>query len=84
MGRNGHRPGVARRLAYLEERVPFGIVRCGRCGWRIQKDSAWLVGANGPEHETCEFEVCPGGPPTGTDGPRIWSHDWGRTSFGDD
>ena len=34
--------------------------------------------------ETCGFEVCPGGPPAGTDGRRIWSHDWGRTSFGDD
>ena len=76
--------GAARKLEYLEPRVPSGLVRCGVCGWVIAKGAAWTIGHNGPQHEVCEFDVCPGGPPTGTDGPRIWSHDWGRTSFGDD
>ena len=38
--------GAARKLVYLEAKVPFGIVRCGRCGWRIRKGSAWTVGGN--------------------------------------
>ena len=77
LGRNGHTPGAARKLAYLEEKVPFGIVRCGRCGWLIRKGSAWRVGANGPEHETCVHEPCPAGPPDLRNGPRLWSQNWG-------
>ena len=68
-----------RKLVYLEAKVPFGIVRCGRCGWLIRKGSGWRVGGNGPEHELCEHEPCAGGPP----GPRIWSQNWGAT-FDDD
>ena len=64
---------------YLEAKVPYGIVRCGRCGWLIRKGSAWTVGGNGPEHELCEHEPCAGGP----QGPRIWSQNWGAT-FDDD
>ena len=63
LGRSGHTPGAARRLADLEEKVVFGIVRCGRCGWLIRKGSGWRVGGNGPEHELCEHEPCAGGPP---------------------
>ena len=69
---------------YLEAKVPFGIVRRGVCGWRIRRGSAWTVGGNGPQHEVCEFEPSPGGAPVGSDGPRLWSHDSGRTPFGDD
>ena len=47
LGRYGHVPGVARRLAYLEAKVPYGIVRCGRCGWRIRKGSGWRVVVTG-------------------------------------
>ena len=47
LGRYGHVPGVARRLAYLEAKVPYGIVRCGRCGWRIRKGSGWRVVVKG-------------------------------------
>ena len=78
-----HTRGAARKLVSLEEKVPFGIVRCGRCGWRIRKGSAWTVGGNGPEHELCEHEPCAGGPPGGLVGPRLWSQDWGAP-FDDD
>ena len=61
----------------LEMRVVYGIVRCGICGWLIRKDSAWRTGDNGLQHQTCEYEVCPGGPPGGSVGPRLWSHDSG-------
>jgi hypothetical protein len=70
-------------LEYLEPKVPLGIIRCGICGWLIRRGSAWRVGENGPEHETCENEVYPGGPPTGLVGPRLWSRNWGAT-FDDD
>lgn len=79
LGRNGHTPGASRRLADLEEKVIFGIVRCGSCGWLIRKGSGWRVGGNGPEHELCEHEPCAGGQP----GPRIWSQNWGAP-FDDD
>ena len=64
-------------LEYLEPKVAHGIVRCGLCGWLIQKGSAWRMGDNGPEHRLCEHEMYPGGPPSGSAGPRVWSQDWG-------
>ena len=70
-------------LGYLEPKVPYGIVRCGLCGWLIRKGSAWRVGANGPEHELCEHEPCAGGPPGPSIGPRLWSQNWGAP-FDDD
>lgn len=69
--RNGN--GSYSRLRYLEEKVPFGIVRCGLCGWRIRKGMGWRVGHNGPEHEACEHA----GEPPGADSVRLWSQDWG-------
>ena len=69
--------GAAKKLVYLEPKVPLGIVRCGVCGWLIRKGSAWTVGCNGPQHEVCEHEPCAGGPPGPKSGPRIWSQNWG-------
>jgi hypothetical protein len=79
----GERTVIRERLEYLEPKVPYGIVRCGVCGWLIRKGSAWTVGGNGPQHEVCEFDPCSGGPPGDLVGPRLWSQNWGAP-FDDD
>ena len=72
-GRNGRRHSS---WAELEERVPSGKVRCGRCGWLIEQGDEWQTGDEyGPEHIECKGT--PSFPPPFE--PRIWSHNW----FGD-
>jgi hypothetical protein len=54
-----------------------GVVRCGACGWLIEKEHHWQLGGDGLEHVECEHE--PPMPPRFT--PRIWSQNWwGRRS----
>jgi hypothetical protein len=49
-GRNGRRSTSHK----LEERVPSGKVRCGRCGWLIEQDDGWQSSDDyGPEHVGC-------------------------------
>lgn len=72
-GRNG-RNGTRRSSWHeLEERVPSGKVRCGRCGWLIEEGADWHANDDhGPEHVECRG-TSPFPPPFE---PRIWSHNW--------
>jgi hypothetical protein len=68
-GRNGRRSAWHK----LEERVPSGKVRCGRCGWLIENGDDWQSSDDyGPEHVECKGTP-PFAPPFE---PRIWSHNW--------
>ena len=56
----------------LEALVPHGIVRCGLCGWLIEKGHEWELGGYGPQHAQCEH--VPRHPPPFA--PRVCSRNW--------
>ena len=62
----------SRSWAVLEERVPSGRVRCGLCGYLIEKGDAWQTGRFEPEHVECLGT--PKMPPPHS--PRIWAENW--------
>jgi hypothetical protein len=39
--------------------VPTGTVRCGKCGWLIEKQHEWREGGNGPEHVIAKTRPTP-------------------------
>ena len=77
-GRNGNGTRSS-SWAELEERVPSGKVRCGRCGWLIELGDDWRSSDDyGPEHLECR-----GTPPVPRRSRRRTSRGSGHTTGGE-